>query len=302
MTRHTGIKAASLGSIFALAFGAASHADEVNVLGTIVPSYNTLGSGFVRVGNDSNSAFATWGPPDDPSPEPQYVRLLGSGERVTADEVAQNGGVTLIRLLTTIAEVSVASSQLIYYDFVVDKNPKSSKVFTPVLVDVTGTMFSGGSGSSWDVTNSVGMGLSSYTRECGSSVSSGCGLSKYSFVVSTLAINANDLKYLGPNPGDFTFVPGVGAVFLPEDTVTVSSYGTADGPAQFKASTDPTMTIDPSTPDAQDYQIFVSSGFGPGPAFTGAPEPKTWTMMIVGLALVGATARRRARVERFARG
>jgi hypothetical protein len=58
---------------------------------------------------------------------------------------------------------------------------------------------------------------------------------------------------------------------------------------------DPYFSIDPSTPDAQDYQIFLSAGvenIGPAGA---VPEPSTWVMMLIGFAGLGFAGWRTSR-------
>jgi hypothetical protein len=60
---------------------------------------------------------------------------------------------------------------------------------------------------------------------------------------------------------------------------------------------DPTLSIDPSTPDASAFTLQFSPGFG-GSVGSAVPESSTWAMMglgFVGLGLLGANGARKAR-------
>ena len=75
--------------------------------------------------------------------------------------------------------------------------------------------------------------------------------------------------------------------------LTTQIHATPGGSSS--AFIDPYFSIDPSTPDAQDYQIFLSVGvenIGPAGA---VPEMATWTMMLLGFAGLGFVGYRGAR-------
>jgi PEP-CTERM motif len=54
--------------------------------------------------------------------------------------------------------------------------------------------------------------------------------------------------------------------------------------ASVTGNLDPTVTIDPSSPDASAFSLQFSPGFGPA---TAVPEPSTWAMMLVGFTSLG---------------
>jgi MYXO-CTERM domain-containing protein len=60
------------------------------------------------------------------------------------------------------------------------------------------------------------------------------------------------------------------------------------------AAADPYFYIDPSFPDAPDYQLYVSDGVSNQAA--GAPEPALWLTMLLGFGGAGAALRRRPAV------
>jgi hypothetical protein len=75
--------------------------------------------------------------------------------------------------------------------------------------------------------------------------------------------------------------------------LTTQIHATPGGSSS--AFIDPYFSIDPSTTDAQDYQIFLSAGvenIGPAGA---VPEMATWTMMLLGFAGLGFVGYRGAR-------
>jgi hypothetical protein len=74
--------------------------------------------------------------------------------------------------------------------------------------------------------------------------------------------------------------------------LTTQVHATPGGSSS--AFIDPYFSIDPSTPDARDYQIFLSAGvenIGPAGA---VPETSTWAMMLIGFAGLGFVGYRRA--------
>ena len=77
--------------------------------------------------------------------------------------------------------------------------------------------------------------------------------------------------------------------------LTAAAISDDEGDSAF-ASIDPLITIDPSTPDAGLYQIYISPAYlnGVAPEATGGvPEPAAWTLMLLGFGGVGAGLRRR---------
>jgi hypothetical protein len=75
--------------------------------------------------------------------------------------------------------------------------------------------------------------------------------------------------------------------------LTTQIHATPGGSSS--AFIDPYFSIDPSTPDAKDYQIFLSAGVenvGPSGA---VPEMPTWAMMLLGLAGLGLAGYRTPR-------
>jgi hypothetical protein len=56
---------------------------------------------------------------------------------------------------------------------------------------------------------------------------------------------------------------------------------------------DPIVSIDPATPNASDFSLVFSSGFGPSGSVI--PEPSTWTMMLIGFASFGFAGYRASR-------
>lgn len=78
-------------------------------------------------------------------------------------------------------------------------------------------------------------------------------------------------------------------------TVTLTTEIIAEAGDSSYAILDPLITIDPSTPDAQAYQILLSSGVANiGPAGA-VPESSTWALMLTGLAVLGFAAHVRSR-------
>jgi hypothetical protein len=78
-------------------------------------------------------------------------------------------------------------------------------------------------------------------------------------------------------------------------TVTLTTEIIAKAGDSSYAILDPLITIDPSTPDAQAYQILFSSGVANiGPAGA-VPESSTWVLMLTGLAVLGFAAHVRSR-------
>ena len=74
------------------------------------------------------------------------------------------------------------------------------------------------------------------------------------------------------------------------------SVGLIDAPgvssaASFSATLDPTVTIDPIYLESHPGYSLV---FSPNPS-TPVPEPGAWSMMLIGVAGLGATARLRRR-------
>jgi hypothetical protein len=63
--------------------------------------------------------------------------------------------------------------------------------------------------------------------------------------------------------------------------------------AKVTANLDPTVTIDPNSPNASAFSLQFSPGFGPSAA--PVPEPSTWAMMLVGFGGLAFAARRSAR-------
>jgi PEP-CTERM motif len=59
--------------------------------------------------------------------------------------------------------------------------------------------------------------------------------------------------------------------------------GDASGFQFGSAYLDPYFSIDPSNPNADQYSILVSPGIGNSP-ISGAPEPSTWAMLLLGFA------------------
>jgi hypothetical protein len=73
-------------------------------------------------------------------------------------------------------------------------------------------------------------------------------------------------------------------------TVTLTTEITAEAGYSSYAIMDPLITIDPSTPDRQAYQILLSSGVANiGPA-SAVPESSTWALMLTGLTVLGFAA------------
>ena len=66
------------------------------------------------------------------------------------------------------------------------------------------------------------------------------------------------------------------------------------GAANVIAYLDPTLTVDPNQPNAEQFSIITSDGIGNSP-ITGVPEPSTWAMMLLGFPGIGAAAYRRAK-------
>ncbi len=76
-------------------------------------------------------------------------------------------------------------------------------------------------------------------------------------------------------------------------TVTLTTEITAEAGDSSFAILDPLITIDPSTPDAQAYQILLSSGVANiGPA-SAVPKSSTWALMLTGFAVLGFAAHSR---------
>jgi hypothetical protein len=94
--------------------------------------------------------------------------------------------------------------------------------------------------------------------------------------------------------------PGVGGTEVVSSigdpmTVTLTTEIIAEPGDSSFAIMDPLITIDPSTPDPQAYQILLSSGVANiGPA-SAVPESSTWALMLTGLAVLGFAAHVRSR-------
>jgi hypothetical protein len=89
-----------------------------------------------------------------------------------------------------------------------------------------------------------------------------------------------------------------GTVYTNAVHLEVDVDGGRGGTSDFDGGTvsvDPRIYVDPSFPNASDYQILLSDGIGNGiPSTTGVPEPATWAMVLFGIGVVGVMARRRA--------
>src|SRR5579863_7954907 len=73
-----------------------------------------------------------------------------------------------------------------------------------------------------------------------------------------------------------------------------------DGPQSASAYLDPYFSIDPSTPDADQYSILTSPGIGNAMP-SAVPEPSTWVMMVLGFAGLAWAGWRGGRVVRTVR-
>jgi hypothetical protein len=71
-----------------------------------------------------------------------------------------------------------------------------------------------------------------------------------------------------------------------------ASSAAGESAASASAYLDPYFSVDPSTPNADQYSILISEGIGN--ALT-TPEPSTWAMILVGFAGIGFFARRASR-------
>jgi hypothetical protein len=108
---------------------------------------------------------------------------------------------------------------------------------------------------------------------------SGCGEHNLTFTITTSAIDLNKLT------------PGV---VFDTDANKITLFAAVDpnaGASAF-AFVDPLITIDPSTPNASDYRIYLNNGVG-NAIGGGVPEPGAWALMLAGLIGLGVVLRSR---------
>jgi hypothetical protein len=104
----------------------------------------------------------------------------------------------------------------------------------------------------------------------------GCGEHAVSFTLTVGVIGLNQLT------------PGV-LYEAAANMITLQAAADTSEGASATAFVDPLIAIDPSTPNASDYRIYLDNGVGNG--IGGVPEPATWAMMLAGLGGVGAVVR-----------
>jgi hypothetical protein len=108
--------------------------------------------------------------------------------------------------------------------------------------------------------------------------SSGCGVgSGVTGFTGTLQVNAVS-----------------GTVYLNGVHLEVDVIGALGGTTDFDggtASVDPHVYVDPAFPNAGAYTVLLSDGIGN--QLPGVPEPATWAVLVLGVAMIGFAARRR---------
>jgi hypothetical protein len=154
-------------------------------------------------------------------------------------------------------------------------------VVVPIIIS---GLYSASFSNAFGVSGGLSMGVDRFrldrimTFRCLSSDSSGCdssnGHHSQTFTLPELALSGFETFLL--------------------ITVGGSVQGAAPGTlGQFDGSLDPIVMIDPSFARASEFTLFVSpDAYGPVAA---VPEPETYALLLAGLAVVGAVARRRRR-------
>jgi hypothetical protein len=77
-----------------------------------------------------------------------------------------------------------------------------------------------------------------------------------------------------------------GRVYEVDLNVQANAFSFGSGTDAASASVDPLITIDPTFPDADQYEVFFSPGVGDRSA-SAVPEPATCTMLLSALASLG---------------
>jgi PEP-CTERM motif len=81
---------------------------------------------------------------------------------------------------------------------------------------------------------------------------------------------------------DFQLLLATGSVIPVQLNAAALAFVEESGSSSSSAYIDPYFTIDPSNTNADEYSILVSPGVGNSPS--GAPEPSTWAMLLLGFA------------------
>jgi hypothetical protein len=121
---------------------------------------------------------------------------------------------------------------------------------------------------------STGAAIPFMLRQVGSSFQRIAGISQYS------------------DNGVYTFQTG--QIYTMEIAATADAHASSASPMavpagaqEASAFVDPSLTIDPSTPNASAYQLLISDGIGNVASVSPVPEPSTWAMLVLGMGSFG---------------
>lgn len=274
MRHHAPLSAAATAAALVLAIAPAAHSDILAIDGRQVSIADPSGSGFTFI-NGQSVTFGLDG---------RSIVSDATARAESSDTKSFEGGQPRVFTATSTQNGGVAQAgAVIDYRVVVIKMQNDVSFLSPVELDIQGELFAQTFGSGGPAEADAGISMQQFSSQisCGND-NFQCGDTHFSGMVSVSAVGID-------------FLPeGVISPLTAYNTVQLTARSLSQDGSSAQAFADPLITIDPSTPDAGDYVVLVSTGFGNADlGGGGVPEPATWGLMLIGFGGLGAVVRAR---------